>query len=89
MPTISMFYGIVIYLYFFDNEKYNLPHVHARYQGQNASFSISGGELLSGDLPAIPAHTRCYTKIAIPAPCATPWANAKRPRACWVGAAIR
>jgi hypothetical protein len=47
-----MFYGIVIYLYFFDNEKHNLPHIHARYQGQTASFSIADGTMLAGDLPA-------------------------------------
>jgi len=51
MPTISMFYGIVIYLYYFDNEKHNLPHIHAKYQGHDASFSIADGELLSGDIP--------------------------------------
>lgn len=51
MPTISMFYGIVIYLYYFDNEKHNLPHIHAKYQGNDASFSIIDGELLSGEIP--------------------------------------
>ncbi len=25
MPTISMFYGIVIYLYFFDDERHKRP----------------------------------------------------------------
>ncbi|MDP1766473.1 MAG: DUF4160 domain-containing protein [Methylotenera sp.] len=28
-----MFYGIIIYLYFFDDERHKLPHIHARYQG--------------------------------------------------------
>ena len=51
MPTISMFYGIVIYLYFFDDERHKLPHIHAKYHGQDASFSIIDGALLSGDLP--------------------------------------
>lgn len=51
MPTISMFYGIVIYMYFFDDERHNLPHIHARYQGAEASFSILNGDLLSGELP--------------------------------------
>jgi hypothetical protein len=51
MPTISMFYGIVIYLYFFDDERHKLPHIHARYQGFEASFSINDGELLAGELP--------------------------------------
>ena len=32
MPTISMFYGIVIYMYFLDDERHKLPHIQARYQ---------------------------------------------------------
>jgi hypothetical protein len=51
MPTISMFYGIVIYLYFFDDERHKLPHIHAKYQGQDASFSILDGSILSGQIP--------------------------------------
>jgi hypothetical protein len=51
MPTISMFYGIVICLYFFDDERHKLPHIHAKYQGEEASFSILDGELLSGSIP--------------------------------------
>ena len=31
MPAISMFYGLVIYLYFFDDERHKLPHIHAKY----------------------------------------------------------
>jgi hypothetical protein len=50
MPTISMFYGIVIYMYFFDDERHKLPHIHARYQGAEASFSILDGALLSGSI---------------------------------------
>jgi len=46
-----MFYGIVIYLYFFDNERHKLPHIHAKYQSQDASFSIIDGSLLSGEIP--------------------------------------
>lgn len=51
MPTISMFYGIVICLYFFDDERHNLPHLHAKYQGQEAAFSILDGSILAGDIP--------------------------------------
>lgn len=51
MPTISMFYGIVIYLYFFDDERHKLPHIHAKYQDQDASFSILDGSILSGKIP--------------------------------------
>ncbi len=52
MPAISMFYGIVIYLYFFDDERHKLPHIHARYQGQDAAFAIVDGERLAGEIPA-------------------------------------
>ena len=51
MPTISMFYGVVIYLYFYDNERRKTPHIHAKYQGQDASVSIVDGEILAGDIP--------------------------------------
>jgi len=51
MPTISMFYGIIICLYFYDDERHKLPHIHARYQGQEASFSIPDGTLLAGEIP--------------------------------------
>lgn len=27
MPTISMFYGIIIGLYFYDDERHKLPHI--------------------------------------------------------------
>jgi hypothetical protein len=33
MPAISMFYGVVIYIYFFDNKKHNKPHIHVKYAG--------------------------------------------------------
>ena len=31
MPIISKFYGIIIRMYFKDNEKHKLPHLHANY----------------------------------------------------------
>lgn len=51
MPSISMFYGIVIYMYFKDNKQHNKPHIHARYQGAEAVFAIPDGELLEGNIP--------------------------------------
>ena len=51
MPTISMFYGILICMYFYDDERHSLPHIHAKYQGQEASFSIFDGSCLNGDIP--------------------------------------
>ena len=29
MPTISMFYGILIRMFFKDTDKHHLPHIHA------------------------------------------------------------
>jgi hypothetical protein len=40
MPAISMFYGLIIYLYFYDNKKHNIPHIHVEYQGKEAVVSI-------------------------------------------------
>lgn len=52
MPAISMFYGIIIYIYFFDNKKHNKPHIHAEYAEYKATFSIQNGDLLDGKLPS-------------------------------------
>ena len=51
MPTISMFYGILIKMFFRDIEKHHTPHIHAEFQGSVAVYSITAGELLSGSLP--------------------------------------
>lgn len=52
MPTISMFYGIIISMYFEIKEKHHLPHVHVRYQGAKASIAIEDGSVLAGEFPA-------------------------------------
>lgn len=51
MPTISMFYGIIIKMFFRDNERHKLPHIHAEYQGHVGVYSIPEGDLLAGSLP--------------------------------------
>ena len=50
MPTISMFYGIRIYMYQLDKE-HNPPHIHATYGGKKASFNITNGEIIKGSIP--------------------------------------
>jgi len=40
MPAISMFYGIVVYLYFVDNKRHKRPHIHVKYQKDEAVLSI-------------------------------------------------
>ncbi len=37
MPTISMFYGVIVNMYAPDTDRHHLPHVHARYNWQLAS----------------------------------------------------
>ena len=51
MPTISMFYGIIIYMYFIDNKQHHLPHIHAKYQDQEVIVSIPDGTVLDGSIP--------------------------------------
>lgn len=51
MPVISMFYGIIVSLYYLDNKRHQCPHIHVRYQGDEAVISIPDGEILEGDLP--------------------------------------
>jgi len=50
MPVISMFYGIVIMMFFIDNKKHSKPHIHVQYQEQDAVIAIPDGELLEGEL---------------------------------------
>lgn len=52
MPTISMFYGIIIYMYFFDDKRHHVPHVHAEYAEHTAVLAIATGEVLDGHLPS-------------------------------------
>ena len=50
MPTISMFYGIIIRMYFFDNQQHHAPHIHAEYQGEHAVIEIPSGTVLEGGI---------------------------------------
>ena len=50
MPTISMFYGILIRMYLGKKEHYP-PHIHAIYQNKKAIFDIKTGEKMDGNLP--------------------------------------
>ena len=52
MPVISMFYGMIIRMFYFDNQEHKLPHIHVEYGGENAVLSIPDGNILSGHIPA-------------------------------------
>ena len=51
MPTISMFYCILILMYFYDDKKHSRPHIHAEYGEHQASIAIDDGFVLGGSLP--------------------------------------
>lgn len=51
MPTISMFYGILVLMFYRDNRRHHLPHIHVRYQGVEAAIAIDDGSVLDGELP--------------------------------------
>ncbi len=51
MPVISMFYGIIIRMFYFDNKEHKLPHIHIEYQDFHAVIGIQEGNLLVGNFP--------------------------------------
>ena len=53
MAIIAMFYGIIVSMYFFDNRRHKLPHIHVKYQNDEVVLSIPEGEVLEGKLSLI------------------------------------
>lgn len=52
MGVISMFYGIIVSLYFFDNKRHKSPHIHVKYQENEVIIKIPDGSILEGKIPA-------------------------------------
>jgi hypothetical protein len=50
MPILSIFYGIVIKMYFKQSE-HNPPHIHAIYNENAAAIDFITGDVLDGYLP--------------------------------------
>ena len=48
MPTISMFFGLIIRMYF---EDHNPPHIHVEYKEYDAVYDLNG-TLKSGSMPS-------------------------------------
>jgi hypothetical protein len=55
MPALSMFFGLIIGISYAPKE-YNPPHIHAEYQGEDATVDISSGAVIDGYLS--PRHLR-------------------------------
>ncbi|MCL2637964.1 MAG: DUF4160 domain-containing protein [Oscillospiraceae bacterium] len=50
MPFISSFYGVIIRMYFNDDERHHTPHFHAVYGEYKASFDFEGN-IIAGKFP--------------------------------------
>jgi hypothetical protein len=51
MAVLSMFYGIIVSMYYFDNRQHHVPHIHVRYQEHEVVISLVDGSTLEGDIP--------------------------------------
>ena len=38
-------------MYYFDNKQHHLPHIHVKYQDDEAVFSIDTGDIIEGYIP--------------------------------------
>lgn len=50
MPVISMFYGVIVLMYYFDNRQHQQPHIHVQYSDEEAVISIPAGTVITGSL---------------------------------------
>lgn len=50
MPVLSMFYGIIVSMYFEKDGKHSEPHFHAKYGEYKAEVDFNG-QIIAGKLP--------------------------------------
>lgn len=50
MAIIAMFYGIIVSMYYLDNKRHHIPHIHVKYQEQEAVIAIPDGKVLEGNI---------------------------------------
>jgi Domain of unknown function (DUF4160) len=50
MPVISMFYGVIVLMYYFDDRKHHQPHIHVQYAEEEAVISIPDGNVIEGSI---------------------------------------
>jgi len=46
MPVISMFYGIIVRMFYYDNKEHHIPHIHIEYAEYKAVIEIPTGKLV-------------------------------------------
>jgi hypothetical protein len=51
MLTISMFYGLIVYMYYMDNKQHKTPRIHVQYQDDEVVVAIGDGHVLGGSIP--------------------------------------
>ncbi len=52
MPILAMFYGVGVYMYFYDTQKHRLPQFHVEYAEFSAVVAVTDGDVLQGFLPS-------------------------------------
>lgn len=50
MPTIAMFYGIIVRMYAESGGQHNWPHIHASFSGQEVVVNLDG-DIIEGAIP--------------------------------------
>lgn len=50
MPSLSMFYGIIVRMQSEKGTKHNLPHIHCEYAGQEVVLDLKGN-VIEGEIP--------------------------------------
>jgi len=51
MPTLSMFFGIIVRMYYAPKE-HNPPHIHVYFQEFRSVINIQTGESMGGEIPS-------------------------------------
>lgn len=51
MPVISIFFGIIVHIFVYDDKRHHRPHIHVKYAEFVAGIAIDDGSILYGDLP--------------------------------------
>ena len=51
MSVISMFYGLIVRMFFFDTDKHRMPHIHVEYGEFAVVPAIADGDVLAEEIP--------------------------------------